>query len=93
MQTTERDAGEFEIALLRRGVDRRSAGSARCRGCQRTPLVGERVYVDRRGWVYCELCRGLEDEAMLESRTVRGPEFGHTMRLKKAQADPVTRAA
>jgi hypothetical protein len=81
MEGSERGSDELEIALLRRGVDRRTAGSERCRGCGRTPLVGERVYLHRHGSICCELCRALEDEPMLESRTVHGPEFGHTMRL------------
>lgn len=87
MQAPDRDAAELEIALLRRGVDRRIAGNERCRGCERTPLVGERVYLDQRGSLYCELCRALEDREMVASRTIHGPEFGHTMRLKRAQPD------
>jgi hypothetical protein len=86
MEASEHGSEDFEIALLRRGVDRRIAGSERCRGCGRTPLVGERVYLDRHGGIHCELCRALEDEPMPESRTVRGPEFGHTMKLMDHRA-------
>lgn len=54
--------------------------------CRRTPLVGERIYYDERGSVYCELCRTLEPERGLECRIVHGPEFGHTMRLTDHRA-------
>jgi hypothetical protein len=86
MPESERGVDELEIALLRRGVDRRIAGSQRCCTCQRTPLVGERVYLDRHGSFYCELCRERDPEPALESRTVRGPEYGHTMRLTAHRA-------
>jgi hypothetical protein len=62
-------------------VDRRDAGRERCCGCRRSPLVGERVYLDPHGVVYCELCRAIDPIPGLESQIVRGPEYGHTMRL------------
>jgi hypothetical protein len=74
-------APELQVALVRRAVDRGDAVRERCHGCQRTPLVGERVYVDEAGTVYCELCRALDPEPVLHARLVHGPEFGHTMRL------------
>jgi hypothetical protein len=74
-------APELQVALVRRAVNRRDAVRERCRGCRRTPLVGERVYVDQAGSVYCELCRALDPELGLRSHLVHGPEFGHTMRL------------
>jgi hypothetical protein len=86
MQASGRGIEDLELALLRAGVDRRIAGGERCRGCRRTPLVGERVFVDERGSVYCALCRPSEDQPMVESRTVRGQEFGHTMRLTDHRA-------
>jgi hypothetical protein len=74
-------APELQVALVRRAVDRRDELRERCLGCRRTPLVGERVYVDQAGSVYCELCRALDADLGLRSRLVHGPEFGHTMRL------------
>jgi hypothetical protein len=77
---------ELQLALMRRAVDRRDAIRERCCGCRRTPLVGERVYLDEGGKLYCELCRALDPEPIMESRIVHGPEFGHTMRLTDHRA-------
>ncbi len=75
-------APELQVALVRRAVDHGDSVRERCHGCRRTPLVGERVYVDQAGVVYCELCRALEGpSAAVRSHLVHGPEFGHTMRL------------
>jgi hypothetical protein len=74
-------APELQVALVRHAVDRRDARRERCHSCQRTPLVGERVYVDEADTVFCELCRALDPELGLRSHIVHGPEFGHTMRL------------
>jgi hypothetical protein len=79
-------APELQVALVRRAVDRHDADRERCCGCRRTPLVGERVYLDETGQLYCELCRVLEPEPLLRSRIVHGPEFGHTMRLTDHRA-------
>jgi hypothetical protein len=78
---------ELEMALLRRGVDDRDAARERCHTCRRTPLVGERMYFDLAGSVYCELCRALDPELGLHSKVVHGPEFGHTMRLIDRRPD------
>ena len=75
-----------ELALLRRGLDERLAGSERCTCCHRTPLVGERVYVYASGTIACELCRNRQREAPLQTRVVHGPEFGHTMRITDQRA-------
>ena len=83
------DAGapELQIALVRRAVDHCDAARERCQGCRRTPLIGERVYYRDSGAVYCALCRVVEGpDAAFESRLVRGPEFGHTMRLADHRA-------
>jgi hypothetical protein len=77
---------ELELALLRRGVDRLLAGRERCGRCERTPLIGERVYVYDRGQMLCELCRALDSHAPTDSRLVHGPEFGHTMRIADRRA-------
>jgi hypothetical protein len=79
-------APELQVALVRRAADRRDADRERCRGCHRTPLIGERVYLDEAGGLYCELCRELESEPIVRSRIVHGPEFGHTMRLTDHRA-------
>lgn len=72
---------DLELALLRRGLDERLAGSERCTCCHRTPLVGERVYVYASGTIACALCRGRQREPVQDTRLVHGPEFGHTMRI------------
>jgi hypothetical protein len=72
---------DLELALLRKGLDERLAGSERCTCCHRTPLVGERVYVYQSGVIACALCRGRQRDTPLTTRTVHGPEFGHTMRI------------
>jgi hypothetical protein len=81
MPASLRDMLELELALLRRGLDERLAGSERCSCCHRTPLVGERVYVYASGTIACELCRNQQREPPQQTRTVHGPEFGHTMRI------------
>jgi hypothetical protein len=77
---------DLELALLRRGVDDRTAEGERCRHCRRTPLIGERIYVYGHGEITCELCRTREPGKPVESRTVHGPAFGHTMRVTDRRA-------
>jgi hypothetical protein len=74
------DMADLERALLRRGVDSRAAGRECCSRCQRTPLIGERVYLYAPGSILCELCRTFEQEDPAGSRLIRGPAFGHTLR-------------
>jgi len=81
MAASLRDMLDLELALLRRGLDERLAGSERCSCCHRTPLVGERVYVYGTGVIACELCRERQPGPPRERRTVHGPEFGHTMKI------------
>jgi hypothetical protein len=78
---TLRDTLDLELALLRKGLDERLAGSERCTCCNRSPLVGERVYVFQSGTIACELCRVRQRDSPIGTRTVHGPEFGHTMRI------------
>ena len=87
----EQGTPELQTALLRRAVDDCDAARDRCETCRRTPLIGERVYLDPAGSLYCELCRALDPEPALSSRIVHGPEFGHTMRLTDRR--PAYRAA
>jgi hypothetical protein len=86
MPASLRDMLDLELALLRRGLDERLAGSERCTCCHRTPLVGERVYVYASGTIACELCRRRQPEAHEHTRIVHGPEFGHTMRITDQRA-------
>jgi hypothetical protein len=86
MPESLRDMLDLELALLRRGLDERLAGSERCTTCHRTPLVGERVYVYASGIIACELCRRRRRDAPLHSRLVHGPEFGHTIRITDQRA-------
>jgi hypothetical protein len=86
MSATLRDMLDLELALLRRGLDERLAGSERCSCCNRTPLVGEQVYVYASEVIACELCRERQREKPLRTRIVHGPEFGHTMRITDHRA-------
>lgn len=80
------DMLDLELALLRRGLDERLAGCERCSCCNRTPLVGERVYLYQSGRIACALCRGRFSRAPVGSRLVHGPEFGHTMKITDQRA-------
>jgi hypothetical protein len=82
----EREMRELELALLHRGVSERAARRQLCAGCQRSPLVGERVYVREGGVILCELCRSREADLPACSVFVHGPEFGHTLKLRDRQA-------
>ena len=86
VQPSDSGNSGLELALLRRGVGRRDAGQERCRECSRTPLIGETVYAYGHDGLLCELCRALERNPPHESRVVRGPEFGHTMKLTDHRA-------
>lgn len=86
MPATLRDMLDLELALLRRGLDQRLAGSERCSSCNRTPLVGEQVYIYESGAIACELCRERRQEQPSGARTVHGPEFGHTLRISDRRA-------
>jgi hypothetical protein len=87
VQYAVREMEALELALLRRGVDDRSAARERCSHCRRTPLVGERVYtVDERGSILCELCHALGRGRALGSRLMHGPAFGHTIRIVDQRA-------
>jgi hypothetical protein len=77
----DQDMRALELALLRRGVDERSAGRECCSRCRRTPLTGERVYDYDNGQVLCELCRARHREPPLASRLVHTAAFGHTIRI------------
>ena len=86
MDTSAHDRLELELALLRRGLDERLAGTERCTRCHRTPLVGERIYEYATGELACELCRVRDGGVPRSSHVVHGPEFGHTMRITDQRA-------
>jgi hypothetical protein len=86
MPVSVREMPQLELALLRRGVHDLAVHAERCRHCHRTPLVGERVWVDDSGAIVCELCRDARRDAPSASRLVHGPEFGHTMRITDQRA-------
>jgi hypothetical protein len=86
LQEIEREINELELALLRRGVDERAAGRECCSRCERSPLIGERVYLYEPDRVLCELCRERERRSPTESRLVHTPAFGHTLRILDQRA-------
>ena len=73
---------DLERELLRKGVGDREAGRRHCSDCGRTPLIGERVHIYKRGAVVCELCRSARGTAPERSHTVPHTEHGHTVRLR-----------
>lgn len=83
---------DLELALLRRGVGELTASSEACGRCRRRPLIGERVYAHPRLGVICELCRAA-DGTRSESHVVRGPEFGHTIKLVDHRSPALVRRA
>ncbi len=80
------DIADLERALLRRGVVQRSAHLERCGRCQRTPLVGERVYLYEHDAVRCELCRAAERQVPVDSHLIHGFELGHSIRITDQRA-------
>ncbi len=86
LQEIERELCELELALLRRGVDERAAGRECCSRCERSPLIGEQVYVYEADRILCELCRERERRSPIASRLVHTPAFGHTLRILDQRA-------
>ena len=75
------DEHDLEHELLRKSVRALTAGRERCADCDRTPLVGERVYRYHGGVHVCELCRPLRREEPLDRALVRSSEHGHAVRI------------
>jgi len=86
MPVTVREMPDLELALLRRGLHDLARHCERCRHCGRSPLIGERVWELESGAILCELCRDPRRDAGADSRTIHGPEFGHTMRITDQRA-------
>jgi hypothetical protein len=80
MEETPRHETDFELQLLRKSVSMLVAGRARCTDCHRTPLVGERIHVYRRGTMVCDLCRPHHEQDPERSEIVHGAEHGHAVR-------------
>ena len=76
-----REVRDLELALLRGGIDERTAERERCMRCERTPLIGERVYRYAQDQLVCELCRTGELGPHVAIELVHGPAFGHTIRI------------
>jgi hypothetical protein len=81
MNTIEREIADLELALFRRSLPLIAEACERCDSCHRNLLIGERVYEYASGALRCELCRSPELADPDDCRKVRGPAFGHTMRL------------
>lgn len=70
----------LETKLLRRGVQRLTAGREDCVDCERTPLVGERVYLYPGEAIVCSLCRPVHEGEPERSKLVLHSELGHTVK-------------
>jgi hypothetical protein len=81
MRLLDTDSERLERHLLRRGVGDLTADRHRCADCNRTPLIGERIYIFEHGRLVCELCRPLRRTEPQASDLVRHSEHGHTVRL------------
>ncbi len=91
MESTIGDTPDLEIALLRRGLGSREEAAEHCDGCQRTVLIGERVYEYEGGEVRCALCRDRHRDSPTDSHVIHGPAFGHSIRVLDRR--PLKRAA
>jgi hypothetical protein len=80
-QTTVGDTPDLELALLRRSLACLADECERCGRCNRSLLIGERVYEYAGGHLACELCRTRERGEPDATRTVHGPAYGHTLRI------------
>jgi hypothetical protein len=80
-QLTVGDATGLETALLRRSLGGSDSYTEACNDCQREMLIGERVYEYETGALRCELCRHRAHSDAVNSHTVHGPAFGHSIRV------------
>jgi hypothetical protein len=73
--------------LLRRSLGAPAPVEDRCGGCQRTPLVGERLHELDSGRVLCELCFGaLPEERRLAVRSERVHVSGRRLSVARKAA-------
>ena len=90
-ESTVGNTPELEIALLRRSLGGSGSYTEHCGSCQRAMLIGERVYEYESGALRCELCRHQAHTDAVNSHTVHGPAFGHSIRVVDRR--PARRAA
>ncbi len=77
---------DLELRLLRKGVGELASHRDRCADCGRTPLTGERLHHDALGEPVCELCRPTHRDEIVRTELVCGPEYGHTVRVRRLAA-------
>ena len=81
---TTLDERDLERALLRKSVGALAGDAAQCTDCGRTPLIGETLYRYAGGATVCELCRPLRRAEPVASHPVRHSEYGHAVRIHRA---------
>ena len=77
---------DLELRLLRKGLGERRQDRPACTDCGRTPLTGERLHHDARGHAVCDLCRPAHRGPIARSELVCGPEYGHTVKVRRLAA-------
>lgn len=80
------DEQDLERALLRKSVDALEDVRQSCADCGRTPLVGETLFRYAADVTVCELCRPLRRAEPEASTRVRHSEYGHAVRIHRADA-------
>jgi hypothetical protein len=80
------DEQDLERALLRKSVGALEGGRQMCADCGRTPLIGEMLYRYAHSATVCELCRPLRRGEPEASSPVRHSEYGHAVRIRRADA-------
>ena len=77
---------DLELRLLRKGIGERREDRPSCADCGRTPLTGERLHHDERGAAVCDLCRPRHRVEIARTELVCGPEYGHTVKVRRMAA-------
>ena len=77
---------DLELRLLRKGLGERREERPSCADCGRTPLTGERLHHDERGATVCDLCRPRHRIEITRTELVCGPEYGHTVKVRRLAA-------
>ena len=77
---------DLELRLLRKGLGERRDDRPTCSGCGRTPLTGEYLHHDSLGEPVCELCRPTHRRGIARTELVCGPEYGHTVKVRRLAA-------
>jgi len=74
----------FELHLLRRSVGSQERDRHHCRECQRTPLIGERVFFYENDALVCELCRPRLRQSPQRSELMHSPEHERSVNVCRA---------